>query len=311
MSTQIPVSFVNQYKNELRILYQQMGSRLRGRVRERSVNAEYDFVERLGLVEAQELIGRHTDTTYQDTPHSRRRYALTPYTAADLIDRADRVQLLIEPQNDYARVQAAAHGRSTDRTVITAALGNAFSGKNGETTVALPSAQKVEWDGNEFGGTFSANNTRDYGMTVAKLRSAKSKLDEAEAPDEGRYIVCTARQVQDLLGEEQLTSNDYNTIRALVNGDVNTFLGFTFIRVNSGLLPTFVDTDDTVRQCFAYHRDAILLGIGQGGDLAVKITEMPGKNYSTQVWSMMMLGATRVEDEGVVEIQCSESYFPA
>lgn len=311
MSTQIPVNFVQQYKSELRVLYNQMGSRIRGRVREETVTGERSYVERVGHVEAVELVNRHADTQYFDTPHSRRSYPLRDWVQADLIDRADRVRLLIEPANDYARIQAAAHGRRTDRTVIDAALGNADTGKTGGTPVALPAAQTIAWNESEFGATITTNSVRDYGLTVAKLRSAKAKLDDAEAPDDGRYVVCTARQVQDLLGEEEISSADFNTIRALVNGEVNTYLGFTFIRVNSGLLPTYIPTGtEVVRRCFAYHRDAMMLGIGNGGEPVVRITEMPSKNYSVQVWSMMSLGAVRVEDEGVVEIECSESYNP-
>ena len=41
-------------------------------------------------------------------------------------------------------------------------------------------------------------------------------------------------------------------------------------------------------------------------DIQTKISERADKNYSTQVYLCMTIGATRVEDEKVLEIACTE-----
>ena len=107
----------------------------------------------------------------------------------------------------------------------------------------------------------------------------------------------------DLLAEPNLTSADYNTVKTLVDGEINTFMGFTFI--NSELLansaPGLVGN---IRTCFAWQRDGIMLGVGQ--DINARISELPERNYSIQAYASMSLGATRLEEKRVVKIDITE-----
>src|SRR5262249_46812008 len=128
MSTQITVAFVQQYKDQIILQYQQTGSRLRGKVREQSVDGKVAYFERLGATAAIKRTTRHTDTPQVDSPHSRRMVSMSDYEWADLIDQQDRVRLLIEPANEYARNAANALGRAYDLEVIAAFDGTAYSG---------------------------------------------------------------------------------------------------------------------------------------------------------------------------------------
>ena len=112
-------------------------------------------------------------------------------------------------------------------------------------------------------------------------------------------MVVTAKQLQNMLGVEQITSADYANVKALVQGDIDTFLGFNFIRTER------LVTDGTNRLALAFTQNAIGLALGQ--DITTKISERADKNYATQVFLSMSIGATRVEDEKVVEIACVES----
>jgi len=110
-----------------------------------------------------------------------------------------------------------------------------------------------------------------------------------------------AQQISDLLGDSIVTSADFNTVRALVQGEIDTFLGFKF--VTSNRLPFDAsNTDD--RLCFAYTEDAIKLAIGK--DVQAKISERADKSYSTQVYYCMSIGATRMEEKKVFQIPCNE-----
>ena len=286
MSVQITTAFVEQYKSNVFHLAQQKGSKLRDAVRTESIVGKSHFFERIGSTAAVNRTSRHADTPRVDTPHSRRKVTMDDYDWADLIDDSDKVRLLISPQSEYAKAGAYAMGRTMDDVIIAAATGNAFGGVSGGSTIALPAGQKIA-----HGST---------GLTIAKLISAKEKLDAANVdPDEARTLVCSAKQISDLLGTTQITSSDFNSVKALVQGDIDTFMGFRFIR--SERLGT--DSNGN-RQVLAFTNTS--MGLALGKDIQTKISERADKNYSTQVYLCMTIGATRVEDEKVLEIACTE-----
>jgi len=286
MSVQITTAFVEQYKSNVFHLAQQKGSKLRDAVRTESIVGKSHFFERIGSTAAVKRTSRHADTPRVDTPHSRRKVTMDDYDWADLIDDSDKVRLLISPQSEYAKAGAYAMGRTMDDVIIAAATGNAFGGVSGGSTIALPAGQKIA-----HGST---------GLTIAKLISAKEKLDAANVdPDEARTIVCSAKQISDLLGTTQITSADFNSVKALVQGDIDTFMGFKFIR--SERLGTDANGN---RQVLAFTNTS--MGLALGKDIQTKISERADKNYSTQVYLCMTIGATRVEDEKVIEIACTE-----
>ena len=286
MSVQITTAFVEQYKSNVFHLAQQKGSKLRDAVRTESIVGKSHFFERIGSTAAVKRTSRHADTPRVDTPHCRRKVTMDDYDWADLIDDSDKVRLLISPQSEYAKAGAYAMGRTMDDVIIAAATGNAFGGVSGGSTIALPAGQKIA-----HGST---------GLTIAKLISAKEKLDVANVdPDEARTIVCSAKQISDLLGTTQITSADFNSVKALVQGDIDTFMGFKFIR--SERLGT--DSNGN-RQVLAFTNTS--MGLALGKDIQTKISERADKNYSTQVYLCMTIGATRVEDEKVIEIACTE-----
>jgi hypothetical protein len=187
------------------------------------------------------------------------------------------VRLLIDPQSQYALVAAFAAGRQMDDVILDAAVGTAYSGETGATTVALPSAQKVA--------------AASAGLTIAKLIDAKEILDEGDVdPDQPRTIAVRPDGITDLLGTTQIQSADYNTVKALVAGQIDTFMGFKFVMSN--LVPS--------GKAIVFTKNALALAVGSEPN--VRISERADKNYSTQVFVEMDIGATRVEDEGVVEI---------
>ena len=291
MSIQITTSFVEQYSSNVTMLSQQMGSKLRGSVDVETINGKNAFFDQVGVTAAQIRTSRHGDTPQIDTPHSRRRLSLADYEWADLVDDVDKVRMLIDPTSSYAKAAAAAMNRSIDDVIITAMNASASTGVAGGTSTALPSGQKT------------ATSDQSDGLTIAKLLSAKKIMDDNDVdPSLKRFIVCGPQQISDLLGTTSVTSADFNTVRALSTGEVNSFLGFEFImstRLNKDA------TNTTDRLVFAYTEDAIKLGIGK--DIAAKISERADKSYSTQVYYCMSLGAVRMEEKKVVQIPCHEA----
>ena len=286
MSFDIDNAFVQQFSNNVTHLVQQRGSVLRGAVRTDMQTGKTAFVDQIGGTEPVRRSARHADTPLIATPHSRRRITLVDYEWADLIDDQDKVRLLAEMEGPYATNAAWAMGRAMDDEIIAAALGTAYTGEEGTTTVALPAAQKVLAD--------------SAGLTLPKLREARRILRANDVPeDEELFIAVTAEQLDDLLATTEVTSQDFNSVKALVDGAVNRFMGFTFLHTER---LTTDGNDD--RQVIAWAKTGLQLNIA--AEPKARIMERPDKSHATQVYFAMSLGATRLEEEKVVEIACVE-----
>lgn len=287
MSTQVTTSFVQAYMSGVEQLVQQKGSRLRNAVRvEAGVVGKYAFFDQIGSTAAVERTSRHADTPQIDTPHSRRRVAMRDFEWADLIDDQDKIRTIHEFGSPYQVNAADALGRSMDDVLIEAATATAYTGETGSTSES-------------FDTTNYQISSGSAGLTVAKLIQAKEILDAAENdPNEPRFLACAAGQIADLLNTVEVKSSDYNTVKALVQGDVDTFLGFKFIRTQR------LGTVSSERGVLAWSKSALLLAVGK--DLVGKITERPDKSYATQVYACMSIGATRMRSNGIVRILCTE-----
>ena len=313
MSQQIPTAFVDQFSSNIFHLSQQKGSRLRAAVRNESQKGESGFYDRIGAAVAQKKVSRHADTPQIDTPHSRRRVTLEDYEYADLIDNEDRIKTLIDPTNPYVQAAVWALGRAMDDEVILNALGNAFSGRSGGTTVALGNSEKR--------AAFDGTTTTGVNLNVNLLRKAKQYFDAGDVDESiPRFLCHSSSQLFSLLNETEITSSDFNTIKALVQGEVDTYMGFKFIRserlnasssdityneltgaVGSG---SGTITAANSRRCIAWAMDGLLLAIGQ--DIRARISERDDKSYATQIYANMGIGSTRMEEAKVLELDCSE-----
>ena len=286
MSIQITTAFVQQFRTGVDQLVQQKKSRLRGAVRlETGIVGKTAFFDQIGATAAVERTARHAPTPQIDTPHARRRVTLRTFDWADKIDNADKIRTLNQFASPYQMNGASAMGRSMDDVVIEAFYATAATGETGTGTASLATANTVVWGSS--------------GLTIAKLLAAKEILDAFENdPEEERYIALHASQVTDLLNTTQVTSADFNTVRALAAGQLDTYMGFKFIRIER--LP--LDSGGQ-RRVVAWRKSAMCLAIG--ADLTARIDELPTFNYSTQVYLNMDIGATRMEESGVVDIRCT------
>ncbi len=282
MAVTIQKAFVQQFESNVLYLAKQMEGRLRNTVRNVSVTGEKHNFERLGHVEAVEKTTRHTNTPILEVPHSRRVVTMRDWQWGDLIDDEDTLRMLVDPKSSYVQIGAGAMNRKWDSLIIDAALGTST-------------------DGDAASVTFPAGNTIAHGsagLTIAKLLEAKKMLDSKEVPDNDRYIVVTAKQMEDLLGTTQVTSSDFNTVKALVSGSFNSFMGFSFIRSEQ------LAVDTGVRSVIAYQKDAIGLAIGR--DVETKIAERADKSFAHHVYLRFSAACTRIDEDRVVEIECSE-----
>lgn len=299
MSQQIDTALVQAYRSNIEIQFQQKGSRLRNTVRTETQHAEFDFYDRIGPVTANKVVTRGGDTQYSDTPFDRRRISLDDYDFADLIDRKDKLRMLADPTSSYVQNAVFALGRAIDNTIITAGFGTAYAGKTGATSVAFgantTSSSLVAANYVEAGAAANSN------LTIGKLRQARFLLESQEAIEDGEmcWAAVTASQIQSLLRTTEVTNADYNTVKALVAGQIDTFMGFKFVRLQ--LLPK----TGNIRKCMFYPQSGLTLAMAQ--DIMVEVDRLPGKRYSVQVYVCGSFGASRMWEQKVIEVDCDET----
>ena len=297
---QVPDHFVIQYETNWQHLLQQMESRLKEKTKFVSAQGAAVRFQQYGLTSMSQVTTRNASTPSSNSDLPTRWAYPVPYDIANRFSEFDNLFLgsVVLPTSECMQSQAAAYGRLVDKILIDALTASAtitntantstgFGLNNTTTTVALPGSQSVAV--NYVASGTAANS----GLTIAKLRQAKRILDAAEAPAEDRVLIVSAKEVSDLLGTTEVTSNLFNSVRALVDGDVDHFLGFKVVRSEQ------LNSASNVRTCVAYHKNAAV--VVDGGKKSY-MDVLPTQSHALQIRSTAVLGATRLLENGVVSI---------
>ena len=293
--TNVPNHYTTQFDSNWKHLVQQKNSALKQYVTIDSIEGKEKSYNQIDATSMTQITDRSGDTRISDQAMAKRWIRPQQYDCAKLVDEWDE-QLLGEvvlPTSPIIQSHAQAYARTCDTIIIGALGGAASTGPTGIVQTALPSTQKVAVNYVESG---TAANS---GLTIAKLRAAKFLFDSNEIDEEEeRIMVVSAKQLQDLLRTIEVTSQDYNSVRALVDGQLNTFMGFKFRR--SQLLTKV----STVRSCYAYVKSGVILaerGLKTHMDVRTDLS------HSLQIRSVASLAAVRMEEKKVVEIACDEA----
>lgn len=285
MSFSIPDAFVTQFSATVAMLAEQRDSRLRRFVMTETVVGEAMPRERLGGTSAQVIADRHGQTPTADITNDRRwLYPVDYEVPATLIDKADKVKLLIDPESQYTMRHASAMGRAFDDEILSAFSRSVTYGHTGSSTLALPARQTLA--------------SGSLGLTVNKLVTAKQLMDQSEVEEDGRVLVHTSYETAALLSDERITSADYNTVQALVRGSVDQYLGMTFVRTERVKL-----NGSSERLVTLFQRQGILLGVSQEPQSVASIR--PDLRNTWQVYTWASFGALRLEDVRVVQMACA------
>lgn len=296
MSETVNVSFVQQYKDTLVLQVQQKGSKVLQYFPIDRIQGKMMHWDRLAKGEAEELLVRHGPTPGPaNFIHSRRRAILRTFHKAEYTDQADLQRLLVDPTNRYAENIRNALGRKVDDLLLNALYGSAYSvdSNDSQGTVSLSSGQIIDED----------YTTANSDLTVAKLIEARRLLEvnDVDLDAEMPILIADSTALNNLLRDTQITSADYNSIRALVNGQVDTFMGFKFVRCNR-LADAQHKTSEGFVRAIATVPSA--LGVAMGRDISVDIDKRTDLSNSIQVYAKFDLGAVRIEEEKVVVIEC-------
>lgn len=201
---------------------------------------------------------------------------LQDWEAKDYIDKFDALKFNFSEAKEAAEVAADALGLRMDQIVLDA-MTTGYDSVN----------HKV-----------GASNTA---LTVATLRKAITLLNKEGVPSTDRHFAHSAQQLDDLLATTEVTSSDYNAVKTLVNGEVNTFLGLKLVMIadnrSEGGLPKGDAANDRIG--FIYHKDAV--GFAMGQNIETRMDYIPEKS-AYLVGGDFSAGAVVIDDKGVVGV---------
>jgi|TARA_R110000822_G_scaffold53696_7_gene138339 hypothetical protein len=283
MAQSITNAFVTLFDAEVKQAYQSESSLLGCvRLRQGVQGNTYKF-PKLGKGSATARIPQ-TDVTPLNVTYSQVEATMSDYNAAEYSDIFHQSKVNFDERQELVQVVSKAIGRRMDQLII-----DAIAAASSPSTVANTIVTS---------GSAGASN-----LNVGKLIAAKKALDAKNVPFDDRHIIVHANSLSGLLGDERAISGDYASVKALVSGEINTFLGFKFYvlgdRDEGGLA---VDSSSD-RVVYAFHRSAIGMGVNMAQK--TEINYIPEKT-SFLVNSMFSAGAVAIEDDGIVAVTCRE-----
>lgn len=309
MGVQVPVAYVEQFSSIVDHLYQEGDFALNGCTRVETVNSKTAWFDQIGKAAMTKRVNRRQPTVLSDMRHDRRKLTTDPYDHASDIEEQDQVRMLASLEGPYAEAARRAMNRTMTSILLEKAIGTAYAQQNGATSesgVTLPTGASAtsqtiaaNYVKGQARGAGTGSNTN---MTLDKLTEARYILSVEDAPmGEEKYIAYGPSQLKAMLDNiTEVKSSDYANVKALVDGEVDYFMGFRFKETNE----IAIDGSD-ITSVVCWTKNALLLG--KAASPSVRIDERNDLSYLTQVFSTMDIGATRMFEEGVIEIKCDNS----
>ena len=277
MAQSITNAFVTLFDEEVKQAYQGEAL-LRGTMRTRTgVQGNTVKFPKIGKGVATVRIPQ-TDVTPLNVTYSQVTATMSDYIAAEYSDIFHQSHVNFDERRELVQVVSKAIARRMDQLCI-----DALNAASSPSTVATG-----------VGG--STTN-----MNIEKLRAAAKALNDKNVPAEGRHLLMHSSQLDALLGETEITSSDFASVKALVRGEISSFMGFNII--------TMGDRDEggvpkpSTRSCFAWHQDS--MGYAESISQKSEVNYIPEKT-SFLVSSMFSAGSVAIDDEGIVKISCTE-----
>ncbi len=247
---------------------------------------------RIGTVSGQVITDRKGATRVSDVDMDLRWAVRQAVDVTQTFAEDDQLNLgsIVLPESPVLKEHTSAYNKDMDATAINAAYSTVLTGQQGTTATALPGTQTIV-----HGGT---------GLTISKLIAARQILDEADIDDDvdARVLTVTPKQITDLLNTTEVRSADFNTVKALAAGQVDSFMGFKFVTFGSGA-GSPVPKVSTTRSCVGWIKGSVTI---MRGAKKTHMDLLPSKQHTLQLRSVWHRGGVRLHDEGIVVIECAE-----
>ena len=271
MSKNLSSAAMQQFDDDVKHAFQTAGS-LRNTVTVRNgvVGDIYKF-RKMGKGLANQKASQ-ADVTPMDVTHSLINCTLGNWNAPEYTDIFDAAEVNFDEQTELAQTIAGALGRRLDQLIIDALAAEASPAG----TIVHGSA----------------------GMTLAKVITASKHMNDKGVPSGGRHFAISADGLEDLLNVSTITSADYNTVRLLMAGELNSWMGFEWHMIESrseGGLPYASSTWEG----FAWHESAI--GMAIGIDIKSEVNYIAQKT-SWLANGVMKAGSVSRDGDGIVSV---------
>ena len=268
--------YAQAYSQNIMQLAQQKYSKLLPTVFLKSnVRGKTFFQDQIGQWSMEVKGGRNVATPNNDPTLSRRMGTMVDYHDNRLLDRGDELKCISDPRSAYTIAAAQSLGRRIDDNIVNSIRGTAYSGETGSVTA----------------GTATTISASAASMTLTKILEVKKTLDDNDVEMEDRFFITNTEMLSSLLDVTEIGSADYNSVRALVRGELDTYLGFKWI------MSTRVNASDIG---YAYQKYGLCAALGASP--LVRTDERSDLSYSWQVYYELNMGAVRLEEERVVRL---------
>lgn len=271
MSATLSTVAKTEFDTEVKHAYQGMKT-LRECVKTRLnvVGDKYDF-RTMSKGAATPKTGSAADVVPMGITHALVVATLLDYLAPEYTDIFDAQTVNFDEVVELATTIAGAMGRRDDQSIINALATT--------TTTVGAGTQKLD---------------------LATITAASKKLNAVEAPMENRYFVVHEGGLNDILNDTTITSADYNSVRMLMSGEIDSFMGFKWKIIGSSRTEGGLPLAGTVRSGFAFHKDSI--GHAVGIDMKTKVDYVPHKTAWLSV-GMWKAGSVAIDVTGIVEVK--------
>lgn len=259
------------------------------------------YQDQIGTWEMSEKTGSNVATPKNDPNLSRTRIDIKTYNDARIFDRSLDLQSFSDPMSVASISMQSAVGVQIDKVIYNALGATALRGETGSTSVTLPTSRTIEAN---FGGTIPSGGTAasNTGLTPAKIRRSSKMLTAKGVPTMDRTFVASATGQEQLLGNTEATSSDYNNVKALVSGEIDSWCGFKFVFLPDGIIAV---TEAGVATYYAFHKTGVCFAMLE--ELFMRVSERADLSYSKQVYYEISCGAARLEENKVVKVLCDET----
>lgn len=224
---------------------------------------------------------RGSDVTAMNVQSEQVKCEITDWEAFDYVFIKDISKMKVNERSEIAFATADAIVKREDQLIIDAM-------KQGLVDTATTGVVKLGDGTGVFNSTMCRNIRKQFG--------------KIGVPATERYCVVTSQQIDDMLGDEKVTSSDYVTLKSLQAGSVNSFCNLNFIEIADRLEGGLTLTGGK-RTCFAYHKQAVGLATGMKNTsvdwIAEKRAWLIGQDYTA--------GAVVIDGKGVIAIQVADA----
>jgi hypothetical protein len=290
--------FTTQFSTNLELLLQQMGSLLRGKIREGfHVGKMASPINQIGAITSQAPAGRFAPLQRVDANLVRRWVFPQERELPQLVDQFDEYQTIVDPKSMYAQNTAMAFGRDWDDAIIAAFFGTAQTGQDAANLTGETASTTTYGVSDTFGSSAST------GLTVAKIIEARRIMRHyhVDVDTDPLTLLIGSKQESDLLQQVQVVSTEFADRPILTNGKLTQFLGFDII-VSERLSPGTA----SLRQCYAWAKSGMYLGMWK--DMEVQMDRrIDLSSQPWQIYAKHMYGATRTQLGKVIQILAADT----